>query len=144
MGSFSFWRAWLVAVSWAFVVFGLALAFFNQTTLFNALFNDRVNPAFWPGSAIPPEARTFQQWVYGVLGAVLAGWSIFMAFLAQHALPLKQLWAWRCFVLGIVVWFLVDTSLSVYFGVGFNVLFNVLVLLAVGVPPGVVRKEFNA
>lgn len=144
VGGFEFWRRWLEVASWALAAFGLALAFFNQTAPFDLAFNDRIDPAFWPAGAVPSEARTFQQWAYGVLGSVLSGWAVFMAFLARHAFPLKQAWAWRCFVLGTGLWFAVDTALSLYFGVRFNALFNVLLLVALGIPLVSTRKHFGA
>ena len=73
MKSFVFWQRWLLVVSWIIVIFGIALAFLNATPIFD-LMNDRVNPVFW-GPAAPPDASTlFMRWIYGVLGATVAGW----------------------------------------------------------------------
>jgi hypothetical protein len=142
MSGFDFWRRWLALVSWALVVFGLGLALFNQAPLFDLMFNDRINPAFWRGGTITPEAKGFQQWIYGVLGAVLAGWAVLMALLVKHAFSLKERWVWRSLALGIGVWFVVDSVLSLYFGVAFNALINLLLLLALGVPLVATRKHF--
>jgi hypothetical protein len=143
MNGFYFWRRWLVLVSWALVVFGLGLSLFNQAPLFDLMVNDRINPAFWRGGRITPEAKVFQQWVYGVLGAVLAGWAMLMALFVQHAFPLKERWVWRSLALGIGIWFVVDSALSLHFGVAFNALVNLLLLLALGVPLAATRKHFT-
>jgi hypothetical protein len=45
-------------------------------------------------------------------------------------------------VVGVGVWFLVDTTLSLYFDVGFNVLFNLVLVLALGVPLFLIRRAF--
>lgn len=42
MDRFSFWQKWLLIVSLMITIFGLALAFLNQTPLFDMLFNDQV------------------------------------------------------------------------------------------------------
>lgn len=142
MDWFRFWRRWLIILGWGLAAFGLALALFNQSAPFNLLFNDRINPVFWPAGALPPEARAFQQWAYGVQGAVLCGWAIFIAFLSMYAFPLHQRWVWWCFVIGLSVWFVIDTAISLCFGVGFNALVNLLLFVALAVPLLLTRRAF--
>jgi hypothetical protein len=143
MSGFDFWRRWLVVVTWALVVFGLGLALFSRNRLFDLVFNDRVDPVFWPMGAMTLETKAFQRWIYGVLGAVLAGWSVSMAVLVQHAFPLRQRWVWSTLVLGIGVWFVVDSTVSLYFGVMFNLFVNALLLVALGAPLAATRKDFS-
>jgi len=142
MDWFEFWRRWLILLGWGLAAFGLALALFNQSAPFNVLFNDHIDPVFWPASALPPEARAFQRWAYGVLGALLCGWAIFIAFLSQHAFRLRQRWVWWCFVTGIGVWFVVDTAISLWLRVGFNALVNLLLFVALAVPLLFTRRAF--
>ena len=47
MNSFSFWQRWLLIVSIIISLFGIYMALFNQTFLFNFLLNDKVNTAFF-------------------------------------------------------------------------------------------------
>ena len=142
-GPFFFWRKWLFVVSIIFVVFGLALAFFNQSPFFDFLFNNQINPTFWGSSSVPHDAELFQQWVYGVLRAMLSGWGIFMAFIAYYPFRAKEKWSWNCIALGVAVWFIVDTAISLYFKVGFNALFNTLFLISIGLPLLFTRKQFD-
>lgn len=82
MGEFEFWCRWLTTGSWMLVLFGLALAPFNHTPLFDSLFGDRVNPVFWRAGGVPGEAMLFRPWIYGVLGATLS-----------HDSRARRLWA---------------------------------------------------
>jgi hypothetical protein len=56
MNRFTFWQKWLFIVGLGITTFGLFMAFFNQTPLFD-LFNRQIDPAFW-GSAPLPEGVT--------------------------------------------------------------------------------------
>ena len=47
MASNRLWDTWMVAVGWILVVFGILLAFANQTRLFDVVFNNQVNTVFW-------------------------------------------------------------------------------------------------
>lgn len=143
MKAFNFWRKWLFAVGLLLVVFGLALAFLNQTPLFDALFNNHINPVFWFSKEIPPQAAAFQRWIYGVLGATIAGWGVFTVFLVHYPFRNREKWSWNAIGLGITVWFIPDTALSLYFNVMFNAAFNTLVFASVMIPLLFTRHEFN-
>ena len=143
MKRFDFWTRWLVVLAWAMVAFGLLFAFFNQTAPFDWLFNHRVNRLFFAEGIPQADARAFQRWAYGVLGAVLAGWAVSMAFVAQYGLRTKARWTWRCYAFGVGLWFLVDTAISLYFGMLLNAVFNTVLLVLVAVPLAAIRKHFH-
>jgi hypothetical protein len=142
MNNFNFWQKWLFGVAFVIVIFGLALAFFNDTTLF-AFFDQNINPVFWQGQ-IPPQAFiTFKQWNYAVLGATMAGWGVCIAFMTVYPFRKRERWVWNALVSAVLLWFVVDTFFSVRFGVIFNALFNVLVLIAVALPLLFTRRYFR-
>jgi len=143
MMSFAFWQRWLVVVSCLVVLFGLALAFLNQTAMFDLVFNSRVDPVFWLDRPPPSAAKAFQQWIYGVLGATVAGWGIAMAFIAAGPFARKEAWSWRCLSLSVASWFVVDSAISLAFGVGANIALNATLLVAVGLPLIFARKHFR-
>jgi len=139
--NFYFWQRWLFIVSILLLVFGLALAFFNQSPFFDFLFNHQVNPVFWKSMPLNENTSAFQHWAYGVLGATVAGWGVFLAFITHYPFRRKEAWAWNCLVLGVSLWYVVDTSLSYLSHVIFNMAFNtVLVLLLV--PPLAFTRTF--
>ena len=144
MSRFLFWQKWLLALGGVIVVFGLALAVFNQTPVFDVLFNRQVNPTFWTEAEITPQIRAFQQWAYGVLGATMAGWGVFVVFIAHEPFRRRERWAWNCLAFGIGLWFMVDTTLSIAANVIFNVAFNSLLLVLVLLPVLATRSYFSA
>jgi hypothetical protein len=142
MASFLFWQRWLFVVGLVVAVFGIMMALTSGTVLFE-LFNHQIDPAFWGTAIIGNEARQFKQWIYGVWGSTIAGWGVFLAFVAQIPFNKKERWAWNCLVTGLLVWFVLDTSLSLYYKVYFNVAFNTALLVLAGLPVVFTRKSFG-
>ncbi len=133
MKRFMFWQRWLLIAGLGITVFGLLMVFFNATPLF-ALFNRHIDPVFWDTSP-PPEAFTaFRTWLYSVWGATIAGWGVMVIFLVHVPFKRRERWAWSALVAGLLVWYTLDTTFSLAFGVTFNALFNTL-LLILFVPP---------
>lgn len=48
-----------------------------------------------------------------------------------------------CIGAGILLWFLIDTMISLYFQVFFNVAFNLVILMAVALPLGMTMRHFR-
>ncbi len=142
MGNFAFWQRWLFVVSVIISIFGILMALVSGTPAFD-LFNRQIDPAFWGANPVDPNARAFQAWVYGLWGATIAGWGIFLAFIPHYPFRNKERWTWDCLVLGLGVWFVLDTGLSVYYHVYFNALFNTGLLILVALPLWGTRKAFR-
>lgn len=140
MKAFHFWQKWLLVASLLIVIFGLALAFFNQAAMFDSLLNNQINPAFWGSTEAPGQVIAFQRWIYGVLGATVAGWGVCMTFIARYPFWKRERWAWNCIAAGVIVWFVVDTGLSLYYA-PFNAAFNAVLFLVIGLPLAFTRKD---
>src|SRR5690349_7676420 len=121
---FGFWQRWLLAVSCLVVLFGLSLGILNQTAVFSLVFNNRIDPLFWADGSPTAAARAFQQWIYGVLGATVAGWGITLTFIAAKPFARKESWSWHCLSLSVALWFMIDSAVSLAFGIDINVAFN--------------------
>lgn len=134
MNAFHFWRRWLATLSWLIAILGIAFALFNQTALFDALFNDHIDPSFWPAGRMQPQAVAFQGWAYGVMGALMAAWGVIMAFVAHYPYARRERWAWRAMALAVLVWFIPDTALAVAFGLTVAWTGNIVLLLLFAVP----------
>jgi hypothetical protein len=143
MGSFTFWQKWLFIVSLIFALFGFFMAFFNQTLPFDFLFNNQINPVFWRSVQIPIQALNFQQWIYGVLGATCVLVGIFLLYLIHYPFHKREIWVWKCISFGFTLWFFIDTSISLYSGVIFNAVFNVLLYVVFIGPMLMCRKYFK-
>ena len=143
MFEFSFWQRWLLAVGLVMVAFGLVMAFLNGTVVFE-LFNRQIDPVFWGDETTPEAATRFRQWAYGAWGATVAGWGIFVAFIAHYPFRRREEWSWNCLAAGLLVWYLVDTAISLCFRVYFNAAFNSLLLILSALPLAYTRKHFHA
>lgn len=142
MNRFLFWQRWLFVASLLVVIFGLALAFLNQTPLFDFLFNSQINPQFWRTRYPGADIVQFQRWIYGVLGATMAGWGVFLAFVAHVPFRRQERWAWTCMTVGLLLWYTVDTVISVIY-VPFNAAFNTVLLVALGLPLLLTWRQFR-
>ncbi len=141
MSGFLFWQRWLVGLGIAVSVFGLGMVFFNGTPLFES-FNRQIDPAFWGTNTVDDAARRFQQWIYGVWGATIAGWGTVLTYVAHYPFKRKERWSWNGLALGLLIWFVLDTSLSVLYKVYFNAAFNTALLVLAGLPIALTRREF--
>jgi hypothetical protein len=139
---FLLWQRWLLALGVIIVVFGMALAFLYPTPLFD-IFRTQIDPVFWAAGELTAGTASFQQWIYGVLGATMAGWGTCVAFIAAVPFKRKEKWAWNCLAIAVSLWFVIDTFLSWRFGALFNVIFNVLIFLAAMVPLLLSRRDFK-
>jgi quercetin dioxygenase-like cupin family protein len=128
-----FWQKWLFIVGLTISIFGLVMAFLSGTPFFD-LFNEQIDPVFWGSKPVVESIQEFQQWVYGVLGATVTGWGIFLTFIAYHPFRRRKRWARDCVGVGLLIWFCVDTFISLYFRVYFNAAFNTL-LFVLGILP---------
>jgi hypothetical protein len=138
-----FWDRWLLFVGWLLAVFGLLLGFLNQTRLFDVAFNRQIDSVFWSNGVPAESIELFQAWIYGVLGATVSGWGVFIVFLARYPFRRRERWARNCIAVGITVWYIADTSISLYFGVTFNAVFNTVLAFLVCAPIMATREEFR-
>ncbi len=140
MSRFQFWQRWLLIVGIGITVFGVLMAFLSGTPLFD-LFNHQIDPAFWGTNPVSDSAREFRQWVYGVWGATIAGWGMFVLFIAHYPFKRQEPWAWNCLIYGLVLWFVLDTALSISYRVWFNVIFNIALLVLALLPVLSTRRD---
>lgn len=121
-----FWKAWMQA--WCWVVIGVgamfALAGFPATDIGARLFYDVV---YWPidgASAFDADMR----FTVSILGCVMIGWAITLMGLVDAA-GLAGRPAWRSMTAAVLVWYLIDSTLSVLTGVPVNAVSNTGFLL---------------
>jgi hypothetical protein len=69
---------------------------------------------------------------------------IFAAYVAHYPFARREKWARQCLAAGTVVWYVLDTYISLISGVVFNALFNSGIFLLIAVPLGFTWKEFEA
>ena len=109
----------------------------------NFLFNSQIDPNFWASSEISENALKFQGWIYGVLGAVIAGWGTLIAFWAHYPFKSRERWAWNGLAVGTGIWYCADTVISAIYGVTFNIVFNTIMLVLLATPLVFTKKYFT-
>jgi hypothetical protein len=126
-----FWRRWLLLAS------GLIGAYATSLVLAGALTGrlfDVLGFGMRSGAVPHGDARSYVLFLYGVLGAVLAGWMVTVAGIAAGPLRTGERWAWPVLVTSLGVWFVLDTGLSLAVGSWQHAVFNLLFLTALGLP----------
>ncbi|MFZ9398504.1 MAG: hypothetical protein ACO28Q_07985 [Ilumatobacteraceae bacterium] len=90
---------------------------------------------FGPDDAIDtPEVREYLELPYMVLGAVMAGWAVLMLQIVRGPLRDGAPWATRIIGRALVLWFVLDTGMSLVLGFPTHALFNIPFAIALGVP----------
>jgi nitrogen fixation-related uncharacterized protein len=137
MNNFLFWQKWLFVVSILTVVLGLVIV----VSAFWSSDNGQIDPDFYARYNIITFS-VLRQWFSAMLGAVIAGWGVCLIFIAHYPFKRKESWSWHCVLLGLSVWFVLDTALSLYLKVYFNAIFNTVLFGLALLPLVFTRKHF--
>ena len=130
MRSPTIWITWLQVVLAMLLVYSLVLVFAGSFAgqLFAAL---GFGP---PDSADTEEVRGYLKLPFMVLGAVMAGWSVMMIQIVRGPLADGSTWALRVLIRSLVLWFVLDTGMSLVLGFPMHALFNIPFAVALGIP----------
>lgn len=142
MDRFLVLQRWLLVGSIFFALFGVAAALLGNTALFG-VYTAQIDRLFWPGGA-PEGALAFRGFIFGPLGGTIAGSYAMMAAIVAYPFRRRELWAWHALVWSHVLWFVVDSAVSVAYGAYFNVwMINLAPLILLGVPLLLSRPYFG-
>lgn len=140
---FEFWQQWLVYINIMFSILGVVIVFFGESLLFHFwhLFSTDV---FFGGDAAAYEAiKPFRQFLFGIIGGTIAGFHLLMVYIARIPFKAKEKWAFNALLYGTGLWFILDSSCSIYFGGFHNVwMINLFALVGIGLPLWMTRKAF--
>lgn len=134
------WITWLTVVLGIVLLYSLLLVVAGGVagSLFDLL-------GFGPPAAIDsPEVREYLRLPFMVLGAVMAGWSLLMLLIVRGPLREGAPWAARFLLLALVLWFVLDTGMSLVLGFPTHALFNIPFVLALGIPLIALRSSPRA
>ncbi len=129
----AFWRRWMLVTTASMVMMGLVLAF-------TPLITDIVDPLYFAYfdsddySTLPEGDLRFHRFLFGVMGAVLASWSMLMFVLVFYPLGKGQRWAWVALASSLVIWFVGDGYASVVTGFAVHAVLNLSLLIIMGIP----------
>jgi len=134
----TFWTTWLLVVAFTMSAFGVLMFLFNQTVLMDGLMGE-IERAFPSGAG----AGGFQQWVFGVWGATVAGFGLLAGLVGGNAFARRERWARNALAAALTLWYVLDTAVSLYSRVWINAVFNTVVLVAMLLPLLFTWKEFR-
>jgi hypothetical protein len=142
MNSFYFWQRWLFYTSILFALVGIAFALYGNNPLF-ILYNNTLAEIFWQQPKIPAETDLFRAHIWGALGGTMACCYILLSFIAHYPFRNKEKWAWWAIVISFSAWVVIDSSVSIYYGVYFQVyIINAFSILVKALPLIFTYKNF--
>ena len=128
---------WLQIVIATVFIYSLLLVFAGTTagelfTLFGFGPNESINTQ---------EFRDYLLLPYMVLGAVMAGWAFLMLQIVRGPLRDGTPWARTFMIRSLVLWFVLDTAMSLVLGYPTHAIFNIPFAVALGLPLYLLGKE---
>ena len=139
MRNFSFWIVWAQVMGIILALFGISMCLIALSGYDLAY----INNAFRQTIPNMNQVKDFQQWIYGVYGAVAVPFGILMFSLARYGLRNREKWAWNCLMISICSWVIIDTYFSVSFKVYANSVNNIILFVLLCLPLLMVRKQIN-
>lgn len=139
---FRFWQKCLTYANVMTVMVGLLVAFAGNSFVFD-LHNSYTLDVFFQGEELPDDVLRFKNWLFGIIGGTIVGFHLLMIMIAENAFKQKEKWAYNAMWLGLLSWFVIDSSISVYYGAIHNlIIINIVALVLIGIPLLMTRREF--
>ena len=140
---FEFWRKWLTWANVMTLLVGFLVAFAGNSFFFE-IHNDYTKEVFFEGEELHEQILNFKNWLFGIIGGTIIGFHVLMIFISENAFRNREKWAYKALWFGLLSWFIIDSSISVYYGAIHNlILINMVALLLIGLPLVMTRKEFK-
>lgn len=140
--SFHFWQKCLTYANVITVIVGILAAYFSNSFIFD-MYNGYTKEVFFDSAEFNPEVMRLKNWLTGIIGATIVGFHVLMIMISENAFKKKEPWAYRAMWYGILSWFIIDGSVSIYYGAIYNiVMINLVALVLIGIPLIMTRKDF--
>lgn len=127
---------WLKLVAILHIIGGLLLPMLVLTPLLETYFIG-IEQSF-PNSN--PESLRF---LVGIFGPTVASWALLFFYSVSKAFHSKTFNDWLYLVLALLVWALIDSVYSFYFGIYSHIIINAVVFSSLLIPLLLVRKHFK-
>lgn len=140
--SFVFWYKWLLGVSILNILIGVLIAFTPSNIIFS-YYLEAIGDTFFRGN-ITEEIHHLRTFLFGIIGGTISGYFLMQTFIVWIPFYRKERWAWHAILWAIVLWFTIDSSLSIYHGAYFNIwMINIWSLLLTLLPLIMTYSEFK-
>jgi hypothetical protein len=131
--NFQFWYFWLLLVSVLNLVAGLLIALFPGSFLFE-LHTVALAEAFF-GENLTESTEQMRRFFFGIIGGTIAGYFLLQTLIVIFPFRNRECWSWHAIFWAILLWFLIDSTLSIVHGAFFNVwMINIPSLLLIMIP----------
>lgn len=139
---FNFWQKWLTWANVLVIGIGFLVAFAGNSIFFE-IHNHETAKAFYNSEALDSETLLLKNWLFGIIGGTIVGFHLLMVFISENAFKNKEKWSYYALWAAMIFWFVIDSSLSIYYGASHNViLINLPGLIMVCIPLVFTRKTF--
>lgn len=138
--TFELWRRVLMAVLIGVIVFGLGFLFVPD--ILHGIYGWGVYGAPDAHPAISDDAARYLRLVYAVIGAILVGWGAALLMVAMGSFRRREREGWNIIALSAVVWYVLDTALSLILGFPFNAALNTVFIVGIILPLAATYRHF--
>lgn len=117
-----------------FVIMGGLLLAMASHPLLAALPNLFLDLGFWPFDGNPSANSESSRLLGAIGGGGFFGWGVCLWIIVRDILPVRPDLAHRAILAGVSSWFALDSTGSLLAGAWFNVIMNIVILLALVTP----------
>lgn len=71
-------------------------------------------------NSIAGEMLYLKNWLFGIIGATIAGFHLPVVLITHYAFAKKEKWARNAIASALALWFVADSTLSIYYGAYHN------------------------
>lgn len=138
-----FWTRYLQAISLLFAALGAFWAVAGSFDPFG-VWDSAFARAFYNAPTLSSDVARAKEFILAPFGATAAGYFLLQFFIAKHAFPTRERWAYQAVVVSFLFWFLLDSSMSALHGAYFNILFANVPSLFAMLPVFFLRGHFRS
>ncbi len=128
-----FWLNWMKISVLCILTAGIVMAI-GAPFLSSSMLDRNINAAFFQGEFQGYPVEHLKKWLIGLVGAIMSGWACTLLFIVIYPLRRREKWAWSCIFYSVLLWYILDSAISGYFGVHFNVVLNSIIFLQIMAP----------
>jgi hypothetical protein len=111
------------------ITFGVLLALLYRTPIL-APIDKLISSSFWDNLAdVPIATHKKEHFLVALTGAMMASWGILLYAIVKVPFRRREQWAWLAIAGATLIWFMIDESFSLYYGVCSNAIINLALLL---------------
>lgn len=133
---------WLLIVATLHVIGGVALAFEMPEFIWQAYQQDLYR-VFTINNSQPENIENLVSMIVRLFGPTVASWGLLMIYLIRQIFLFQDKVAWAFLISSLLMWFLLDTSISLSFGVMSHLWINSLAFVVILMPLLVFKLKGN-